>query len=670
MPTRTVNLRSGLLRASTWTALLCLFAVPGWSQDAKPNPVSPKSAPDKNGAISQSASERELSVADLEAFLDGFMPLQLDREDIAGAVVAVVKDGKLLFAKGYGYADREKKIRVSPEDTLFRPGSTSKLFTWTAVMQQVEQGKLDLDRDVNEYLDFKIPPAFGKPITLRDIMTHRSGFEETAKDLFVATDKDMRPLSEYLPVHLPVRIYPPGTTPAYSNYATTLAGYIVQRVSGQAFDDYIDEHIFKPLGMTHATFRQPLPDALKPFMSNGYHLGSGEAKSFEYVQAAPAGSLSASAEAMTHFMIAQLQNGRYGDVQILKPDTAILMHTRQQGWPEPMNAMALGFYEETRNGHRIIGHAGDTQWFHTDLHLIPDSNVGFFVSYNSAGRPEVSPRTTLFDKFMDRYFPYTVPNEPTLSTAAEDAKRVAGSYDVSRAFETNLLSFATLLGQAKFVVDPKDNTIFIDGSKSQNGQPTHYREVGPLLFRAVDGQGKIDFVKDATGRQVAYIDYPFMIFRQVSNPLAKQACNYFIVGFSVTVILLTLLLWPVGAMIRKHYGRPITLNPSARRLRNLVHMVCLLDVVILVGFAVIFSRAVGKPEGLGAAGEFLLHVIQVLGLISGIGALVAIYNSVKSWQDNEQWIWNKVWNTLLAFACLAFFWFIYYWHLLNFNLNY
>ena len=670
MPTRTVNLRSGLLRASTWTALLCLFAVPGWSQDAKPNPVSPKSAPDKNGAISQSASERELSVADLEAFLDGFMPLQLDREDIAGAVVAVVKDGKLLFAKGYGYADREKKIRVSPEDTLFRPGSTSKLFTWTAVMQQVEQGKLDLDRDVNEYLDFKIPPAFGKPITLRDIMTHRSGFEETAKDLFVATDKDMRPLSEYLPVHLPVRIYPPGTTPAYSNYATTLAGYIVQRVSGQAFDDYIDEHIFKPLGMTHATFRQPLPDALKPFMSNGYHLGSGEAKSFEYVQAAPAGSLSASAEAMTHFMIAQLQNGRYGDVQILKPETAILMHTRQQGWPEPMNAMALGFYEETRNGHRIIGHAGDTQWFHTDLHLIPDSNVGFFVSYNSAGRPEVSPRTTLFDKFMDRYFPYTVPNEPTLSTAAEDAKRVAGSYDVSRAFETNLLSFATLLGQAKFVVDPKDNTIFIDGSKSQNGQPTHYREVGPLLFRAVDGQGKIDFVKDATGRQVAYIDYPFMIFRQVSNPLAKQACNYFIVGFSVTVILLTLLLWPVGAMIRKHYGRPITLNPSARRLRNLVHMVCLLDVVILVGFAVIFSRAVGKPEGLGAAGEFLLHVIQVLGLISGIGALVAIYNSVKSWQDNEQWIWNKVWNTLLAFACLAFFWFIYYWHLLNFNLNY
>src|SRR5437016_6406382 len=97
----------------------------------------------------------------------------------------VVRDGKIFFAKGYGYADYEKKIPVSPENTLFRPGSISKLFTWTSVMQQVEQGKLDLDRDVNAYLDFKIPPAFGRPITLRDIMTHRPGLEETTKDLFV-----------------------------------------------------------------------------------------------------------------------------------------------------------------------------------------------------------------------------------------------------------------------------------------------------------------------------------------------------------------------------------------------------------------------------------------------------------------------------------------------------
>ena len=139
----------------------------------------------------------ELTAQDLEAFLDGIIPLQLQREDIAGATIAVVKDGNLLFGKGYGYADYEKKKRVSAEETLFRPGSVSKLFTWTAVMQLVEQGKLDLDRDVNEYLDFKIPEAFGKPITLKNLLTHTPGFEEQIKDLF-STASESPNLGAYL----------------------------------------------------------------------------------------------------------------------------------------------------------------------------------------------------------------------------------------------------------------------------------------------------------------------------------------------------------------------------------------------------------------------------------------------------------------------------------------
>src|SRR5690349_18712541 len=214
----------------------------------------------------------EMTASDVEAFLDGIVPLQLARNDIAGATVAVVKDGKLLFAKGYGYADVHNKKPVSPQDTLFRPGSISKLFTWTAIMQLFEQGKLDLDRDVNEYLDFKIPDAFGKPITLKNIMTHTPGFEEQIKDLFTTTPGTPS-LSDYLMTHIPVRIYPPGTVPAYSNYATALAGYIVQRVSGHPFEEYVEENIFKPLNMAHSTFRQPLPSNLKSFMSSGYRLG-------------------------------------------------------------------------------------------------------------------------------------------------------------------------------------------------------------------------------------------------------------------------------------------------------------------------------------------------------------------------------------------------------------
>jgi CubicO group peptidase (beta-lactamase class C family) len=659
------SIRSRLLWLGCAAVFSC-FAI--FAQAPKTADTKASAAPAKPVATDDSSTKaHELTAEDLGPFLDGFMPQQIEHADIAGAVIAVVKDGKLLFAKGYGYADVEKKIPVSPETTLFRPGSISKLFTWTSVMQQVELGKLDLDRDVNDYLDFKIPPAFGKPITLRNIMTHTTGFEETAKNLFVDSPEELRPTGEYLRVHMPVRIFPPGATPAYSNYATTMAAYIVERVSGQNFNDYVEEHIFKPLNMTHATFRQPLPDALKPDMSNGYVLGSGEPKHFEYVQVAPAGSLSASAVDMTHFMIAHLQNGKYGDAQILKPETAIQMHARQQGvWLPSMNAMCLGFYEQWLDGHRSIGHGGDTVSFHSNLHLILDANAGLFVSYNSPGRAEIDPRGLLFNKFMERYFPTPPSNQPTLATAAQDAAAVAGSYEVSRRFDTNVLAITTLLGETKITVNPKDSTISM-GAKGLNQQPERFREIAPMVFRQVDGNAKIAFAPDPSGRRIAYIDYPFMVFQQISSPLDKQSVNYFIIGFSLIVITLTLLLWPVAAMLRKHYGKPLSLEPAAKRLRLWVRLACFLVAGFVIGLLVLLSKA-DRPltEGI----DFPLHLLQVLGLLTGIGALIAIYNSLKSWGDGQQWFWYKLWNTFLALSCVGFFWFIYHWHLLNFHLNY
>src|SRR5216684_5445004 len=188
---------------------LFLFAALASAQGSAPKtPATKSQAEAKSAEQKPLAKTLELTATDLESFLDGLMPLQLEHADIAGAVVAVVKDGRLFFAKGYGYSDYEKKIPVSPENTLFRPGSISKLFTWTSVMQQVEQGKLDLDRDVNTYIDFKIPVAFAKPITLRNVMTHTPGFEETGKELFVSDAAHVRPLGEYLRNHLPARIFP------------------------------------------------------------------------------------------------------------------------------------------------------------------------------------------------------------------------------------------------------------------------------------------------------------------------------------------------------------------------------------------------------------------------------------------------------------------------------
>src|SRR5215475_13481948 len=151
----------------------------------------------------QSAWPRPLPIAgpttpaEMESFMDGFMAVQLPTAGVAGVTVSVVKDGQLFFAKGYGYADPDKRIPVDPDKTLFRPGSISKTFTWTAVMQLVEQGKLDLDVDVNTYLrDFKLPATFAAPVTLRNLMTHTAGFEDGgAGYLFKDTPNELVPLS-------------------------------------------------------------------------------------------------------------------------------------------------------------------------------------------------------------------------------------------------------------------------------------------------------------------------------------------------------------------------------------------------------------------------------------------------------------------------------------------
>jgi CubicO group peptidase (beta-lactamase class C family) len=647
------------------TSCLCASLTPG--QGPAPQGSVAKSQPEaKTSERKLIPSAPDLTATDLEAFLDGLIPAQLEREDIAGAVVAVVKDGKVLFAKGYGFSDVEKHKSVAPAETLFRPGSISKLFTWTSVMQLVEQGKLDLDRDVNDYLDYKIPPAFGKPITLRNILTHTPGFEETAKELFVADASKMRPLGEYLREHIPGRIFPPGVTPAYSNYATAMAGYIVQRTSGKPFEQYVADNIFIPLGMGHTTFVQPLPPNLSPLMSNGYQRASKEAKPYEFVQAFPAGSVATSAADMGIFMMAHLQDGRWNDKQILKPETAKLMHARAFGSDPRLNGMALGFYEETRNGHRIIGHGGDTLYFHSDLHLIHDSNVGFFVSYNSAGKGEVSGRTILFEKFLDRYFPYT-PSAPAVASAKENAGQVAGLYVASRRGEKSFLKVTEFLGQAKAFAN-SDGTLSIDPLKGTNGELKRYEEISPLLYRQVNGQDLIGFHKNSNGLMEFSIDYPFFVFERASMADNKNF-NMAIIVPSLIFIALAVLFWPVGASIRWHYGTKLDLTSSEKSLRLAVRLVCIVDLVFVVGW-LIFISGTNDVTNLSRSRDPFLYLLEILGVIAALGTLIVIVHAFRSWAKTGKWIWAKLSDVALALACIGFTWFIWHWNLINFNLRY
>jgi CubicO group peptidase (beta-lactamase class C family) len=241
---------------------------------------------------------------ELETFLDNVISGQLADDHIAGATVAVVKDGRLFFAKGYGYADRQHGKPVSATRTLFRIGSVSKLFTWTAVMQLAEQGKVDLHADVNTYLKtFHLPATYPEPITLAHLLTHTAGFEDRETGLYARTTGDLEPLGQWLAEHIPARVRPPGELTAYSNYGAVLAGYIVEQVSGLHFEQYVEQHLFQPLGMRSSTFRQPVPASLSAALSQGYTYTNGEyhPEPFEAVQVVPAGAMSATATDIANF---------------------------------------------------------------------------------------------------------------------------------------------------------------------------------------------------------------------------------------------------------------------------------------------------------------------------------------------------------------------------------
>jgi CubicO group peptidase (beta-lactamase class C family) len=616
---------------------------------------------------------RSLERADLEAWLDGYLPYALQRGDVAGAVVVVVKNGEILLAKGYGYADMARHRPVDPRRTLFRPGSVSKLFTWTAVMQLVEQGKLDLDADVNRYLDFKLPEAFGKPITLRNIMTHTPGFEEVNKNLILNDSIRIQPLDAFLKSWTPTRIFPPGEVPAYSNYATALAGYIVQRVSGEPFDDYIERHIFRPLGMEHATFRQPLPERLKADMAKGYEVASDSAKPFEVVVPAPAGSLSASGEDMGRFMIAHLQEGRFGKAQILKPETARLMHRTPLTIIPHLNRMVLGFYETNRNGRRSIAHGGDTYVFHSDLQLFVDDGVGFFISLNSAGKDGASGaiRTAMFEHFADRYLPGDAPDgRVSPQTAFQHAQLIAGTYENSRRSASNFFSALNLLGPPKVIVNP-DTTVSLPLLTGLNGEPKRWRETAPFVWREVEGKNWL--AAKVEGGEVAMLSgdelSPFMVF-QPAPWWRSPAWLTWLVAASLVALLLTVLGWPMTALVRRHYQLAPALSGVGLKAHRLSRLAAGAVVIVIAAWAATIMTMVSDLNYLSSKVDPWLWVLQLLSLVVFFGAAaVSLWHARVVWTGKRKWP-AKVWSVVLAVACLTVLYLGLVFHLIRFSVDF
>ena len=540
---------------------------------------------------------------ELEAFFDGALGMQLTNYRIPGAAVAVVRGDEIVFSKGYGYANLDRQIPMDPESTLHRPGSNSKILVWTAVMQLVEQGRLDLYTDINTYLDFSIPSKVARqeapPITLHHLLTHTAGFEETVIELFVSSPEQMRPLGEYLKDHLPARVFQPGSIMAYSNYGTALAAYIVELVSGQAFDAYAEEHILAPAQMTSSTFEQPLPSELAARMSEGYRSEGPKFVSggFEYVQAYPAGSLTSTTHDMARLIMTHLNLGlaleaeeardiaegeatqEEGDQEtevgrILQEETALLMQTQQfSGHPE-IPGMTYGFLEANYNGHRVLSHGGDTLLFTTGLYFLPEQKVGIYVVYNTAVGD--SGRRALFEGFMDRYFPDAnlepaTPRPVTLGTE----KNYSGVFYSARSNFTGVESILRPLQPMGISVD-KDGFVAI----SAYGSTNLYGEIAPSLFQELNGSEKVAFSFD--DGQVTRIHFmgPNTWLRTPWHQTPSFLLTSLVI--SVLIMLVTILGW-IRGLFQTHRRRRTFTTP---KVLGVLFVLLFVTVVILLSDAI------------------------------------------------------------------------------------
>lgn len=594
--------------------------------------------------------------ASLTAFVNGIMEQDMNRLQIPGAVISIVKDNKIILAKGYGSSNLEKAAPVDPTTSMFRIASTTKLFTWTAVMQLVEQGKIDLDTDINTYLkSLKIPATYPEPITMRHLMTHTAGFEEGGVGYQITTDPAKLPgsISETLNKHMLARVRPPGQISSYSNYGATLAGLIVEEVSGVPYNDYIKKYIFDPLDMKYSTVVEPLPESFMPNKVVGYNSDNGSfipgTPTFEG-GFRPAGSGTVSAVDMAHFMIAHLQNGKYGDQQILRPETAELMHSTAFQFDKRLPGVDLGFAEKQINGLTLITHGGSDPMFNTGLYLVPAKHVGIFVSYNGGEGGDSA--ADLIQAFFNRYYPAPNASQAEFIASDESIQKFAGAYQFTRRNISDIDKFFNFFAQLNVSVE--DNKLSLGSGSEQQ----LYSEVSPNMFQLEGGTEQIAFRTNESGKVTHMIlgmapDMPLE-----RTPLLDQNKFWLIVlGFSGLIFITALL----GLIFSRRKIKAMTPPEKwAIRLSAGTAGWALLSFVTI--FMVVMSMdMMQKFSGISLSLSLsLVMPIILVGL-----TLALLISAILVWKNKYWTAFKRVHYTLVTLSAVAMTLFFYYWNLLG-----
>jgi CubicO group peptidase (beta-lactamase class C family) len=445
-------------------------------------------AGEKDCCAKRKNTKPAIASEELQKFIRSFVPDLMRDEQIPGAVFVLVQDGKVVLNEGFGYANLETRQPVEPDKTIFPIGSISKVFSATALVQLADRKKIDLSADVNSYLKkLKVPEAFDQPVTGAQLLNHTAGLDEIRPGTQAESPDAILPLHEFLKGRL-VRVHPPGQVTSYSTYGITLAGLMVEEISGLSYETYLSRNIWKPLEMNRTHISTTPNMAAAVAIPYGVENDSLERVPYEWYHTLPASSIRSTAEDMAKFMIAHLECGKFRNEQILSEGAVCNMHRKQSTTHSEMPGWTYGFQEDDANGLRIVEHGGDIAGFSSLLVLLPDENVGFFVAHHLEG---ANLRFDIKQRLLDRYFPdkRAVKVPDVAPDSSEKLKRFAGLY------RANLFCHTCkdrLPVPEVEVIANDDGTITVWDAQ--------WVQTRPLLFVRRDGKRKIGFQEDKSGR--------------------------------------------------------------------------------------------------------------------------------------------------------------------------
>lgn len=462
---------------------------------------------------------------DLEAFMDGVVRGQLDAHQIPGATLSITSGDEIVLLKGYGLADVESQTPVDPSKHLFRVASVSKPFAWTSLLQLAEQDLVDLEADVNTYLDFEIPDTFpGRPIKVKHLITHTTGFEAVNFGGTAKTKDAQVPFDEAMKMFIPARVSPPGVRTNYSNYGAALGGYIVQRVAGKPFYEYLDDAVFEPIGMTRTSMRQPPPEALMSNLATGYTQGDqGLTRGrYNYLNIYPDGALATTAEDVAKFAIAVLNPETAPE--LLDSESFQMMREVQFANIPQVAGMTYGFEQKIWNGRHTFGHGGDMNFYKAKLIMMPEENVSIFIAMNS---DDIGSATTeITQAFMDRYFPgpnadYLFSDAP-LENASDD---IAASYTPTRRNQSTIekLLWPIMVGiNIERISEDQLYVSFFGETHSYERRAKGVYAPAPSALNAVASVGSVLATKDPeTGERRLYVSQQGSFAFEEPKPLER-----------------------------------------------------------------------------------------------------------------------------------------------------